>query len=267
METNSSSVVFAVAIERNIDAVNAATGATVYRVGHVQFYRRDRNKLNFIIIPISVAIVVFLFVLTFVLRRLRFVGHALDVLVHLRREFRDAQKRRHIVAELEKKKGAESKKATTANPDPRSDERDRLLQLDPTVVGSASGTLGSPKDFTNEQYSGPARTTRDVRSANSAGNFDSQRSLRSSRERMQSPYDQEQRFPPHQYDAEHPDMIPMREPQPRTVIRTIHGDGSPQRDEPGVAFVPIPVQVERSGPHQRHASPYHSDPYYRHGNS
>lgn len=179
------------------------------------------------------------------------------------------QKRRHILNELQKKKDSGEKKSQTiANVDPNANEKQRLLQLDPTVVGSASDTLGSPKDFTNEQYSGRnnrdserSSPSRDNRQGYNDPSFQTQRSLRSSRERMQPPYDSEQG-----------DMIPMREQQPRTVIRTIRDDGNQQyfqqNDDPSSNFVPIPVQVERSGPQQRYvAPPYHSDPYYRHGNN
>ncbi|CAF1210726.1 unnamed protein product [Adineta ricciae] len=243
-----------VAIERHVDEVSAATGATLYKVGNVQFFKRDRNKLNLIIIPISLGLVTLLFVLTFILRQLRY-----------------KQKRRHILNELQKKKEAGDKKSQTiANVDPHANETQRLLQLDPTVVGSASDTLGSPKDFTNEQYPSSGRNNRDSeRSSPSRDNrqgyndtsFQNQRSLRTSRERMQPPYDSEQG-----------DMIPMREQQPRTVIRTIRDDGSQpyyqRNDDPSLNFVPIPIQVERSGPQQRHVPPpYHSDPYYRHENS
>ncbi|CAF1386438.1 unnamed protein product [Adineta steineri] len=239
-----------VAIERHMDEVNEAAAATVYRVGNVQLFKRNRNKLNFIIIPISVGIVILLIVLTFVLRKIR-----------------DAQKRRHIVTELKKKRETDSKKAQTiANVDPHANEKQRLLQLDPTVVGSASDTLGSPKDFTNEKQSSQSRNnpfggdnsnrggspTKDNRST-----FNNQRS---SRERMQGPYEQS-------------DTMPMDERQPRVVVKTIRDDGNhpsyyQQHDDPSTSFVPIPVQVERSGPHQRNvAPPYHSDPYYRHVNS
>ncbi|UJR10397.1 hypothetical protein I4U23_014600 [Adineta vaga] len=243
-----------VAIERHIDDVNVATTATIYSIGNVQLFKRNRNKLNFIIIPIAVGLTIFLFVLTFVLRQLR-----------------NKQKKRHILSELQKKRDAGNKKAQTiANVDPHANEKQRLLQLDPTVVGSASDTLGSPKDFTNEQYTTQGRNTRDYESSSPSRDnrqgyndqsFQNQRSLRSSRERMQPPY-----------DNEHSDIIPMREQQPRTVIRTIRDDGNhssyhPQEDT-SVNFVPIPVQVERSGPHQRYVPPpYHSDPYYRHTNS
>lgn len=62
-----------VAMEREIDDIQKVIGAKVYKIGHIQIYQRDRNFLNFIIIPISVGFVVFLFILTFVLRLIRFV--------------------------------------------------------------------------------------------------------------------------------------------------------------------------------------------------
>lgn len=65
---------FLVAIERHIEEVSAVTGgATVYRVGNVQFFKRDRNKLNLIIIPISVGLTLLLIGITFFLRHLRFI--------------------------------------------------------------------------------------------------------------------------------------------------------------------------------------------------
>ena len=212
---------------------------------------------------------------------------------------RYGQKHRHIVAELQKKKDATAKKGqTVANPDPNASEKQRLLQLDPTVVGSASGTLGSPKEFTNETYPSSSRPNpltggfnRDQRDAppslpskdnrapyNNRDTSPTQRSGGNSRDRDQAPYENAPRFSPSQgqypYDSQHPDMIPLQEQQPRVVVRTIREDPTPGSDypqqytEPSARFVPIPVQVERSGPQQRFAAPpYHSDPYYRHGNS
>jgi len=90
---------------------------------------------------------------------------------------------------------------------------------------------------------------------------------------MHVPYENEPRFSPNQYESQHQDMIPMHEQQPRVVVRTIRDDGNhpsynQQYEEPSSTFVPIPVQVERSGAHQRFVPPpYHSDPYYRHVNS
>ncbi|CAF4869830.1 unnamed protein product, partial [Rotaria magnacalcarata] len=43
------------------------------------------------------------------------------------------------------------------NIDPLANDKQRLLQLDPTVVGNVSDTMGSPKEFTMEQYSSPIR--------------------------------------------------------------------------------------------------------------
>ena len=63
-----------VAIERRLEDVTAVVGAPLYSVGNVQLYKRGRNLLNFIIIPISVAFTILLFVLTFVLRRVRSVS-------------------------------------------------------------------------------------------------------------------------------------------------------------------------------------------------
>jgi len=130
--------------------------------------------------------------------------------------------------------------------------------------------LGSPKGFTTEQYSSPSRNisreyqgapppvpSKENRPPYDDTSFQNQRTNRSSRERMQVPYENQPRFP----TTDDPDMIPMQEQQPRVVVRTIRDDGNQS------SFVPIPVQVERSGPHQRFPPPYHSDPYYRHGNS
>jgi hypothetical protein len=61
------------AIIRRKDEVGAAVRAVVFSIGNVQLYQRNRNKLNLIIIPVSIGFVVFLFVLTYFLRRMRFV--------------------------------------------------------------------------------------------------------------------------------------------------------------------------------------------------
>jgi hypothetical protein len=196
-------------------------------------------------------------------------------------KFRYGQKRRHIMTKLQEKKETEAKKLQTiANIDPHASEKQRLLQLDPTVVGSASDTLGSPKGFTTEQYSSaprnnnsnqggpppiPSKDNRPPYNRDDDPSVQNQRSK--SRERIQAPYENQSRFPTnqYQYERDQPTMIPMQEQQPRVVVRTIRDD---DRDQPSSTFVPIPVQVERSGAHQRFvAPPYHSDPYYRHGNS
>lgn len=89
---------------------------------------------------------------------------------------------------------------------------------------------------------------------------------------MQGPYENQPRFTTGQspYGSERSDMIPMHEQQPRVCIRTIRGDENQapyyQNDNPSSGFVPIPVQVERSGSQPRHnAPPYHSDPHYQQG--
>jgi hypothetical protein len=137
--------------------------------------------------------------------------------------------------------------------------------------------MGSPKEFTQRKSSSPTRKnpsggfnsdnqggpppipSKDNRppyyNRNDETSFQNQRPLRSSRERMHPPYENETHYP---------GMIPMQEQQPRVVIRTTRDDES----LPSSTYIPIPVQVERSGPHQRNvAPPYHSDPYYRHVNS
>jgi hypothetical protein len=54
--------------------VSETIRATIFRIGNVQLYKHNRNALNFIIIPISVGFVLILAILTFVLRRVRFVN-------------------------------------------------------------------------------------------------------------------------------------------------------------------------------------------------
>ncbi len=61
------------AVIRRKDEVNVATSKIVFRIGNVQLYARNRNKLNLIIIPASIGFIIFLIVLTFSLRRMRFV--------------------------------------------------------------------------------------------------------------------------------------------------------------------------------------------------
>lgn len=81
-----SGLFFSVAIERKLAEANDAVDAHIFKVGHVQLFQRNRNLLNFIIIPISVGLTLLLIVITFVLRRLRFV-HVNDpiYLISLRR--------------------------------------------------------------------------------------------------------------------------------------------------------------------------------------
>lgn len=61
------------AIIRKKDEVNAATSQTVFRIGNVQLYQRNRTKLNLIIIPSSIGFILFLAGMTFFLRRMRFI--------------------------------------------------------------------------------------------------------------------------------------------------------------------------------------------------
>jgi hypothetical protein len=68
------------AIIRMKKEVSDATGLTFFRIGNVQLYERDRNKLNLIIIPVSIGFIVFLAVLTFCLRRMRFVKSPISIL-------------------------------------------------------------------------------------------------------------------------------------------------------------------------------------------
>lgn len=221
-------------------------------------------------------------------------------------EFRNSQKRRHIMAELLKKKEASVKKAQTiANIDPLANDKQRLLQLDPTVVGNVSDTMGSPKEFTNESFPTPTRSN-----ANNTGDqrffnrefqgvpppipskenrppyhkvdedtsFQAQRPVKSSRERMHVPYESETRFSPthsqYCYESQYPEMVSMHEQHPRVVVRSVRDEGNyptyhqqPYEDS-SKTFVSIPVQIEHSTSHQRFVPPpYHSDPYYPHVNS
>lgn len=195
-----------------------------------------------------------------------------------------------MVAELKKKRElAEKKTGTTPNIDPYSTDQSRLIVRDPNVVGSASNTLGSPKNFTNDQHSSPSRTnpsgnddkrdnqispatlSKDNRTSNN-NNQDKQ-----DRDKYQTFDDGAKLLPTQcqpQYDTSYTDTIPMQEVQPRVVVRTVRGDGSqpayPQSNlEQSTKFVPIPVQVERSGgSNQQYVQPpYHSDPYYKSVNS
>ena len=61
------------AIVRLKNEVYRATSLVFYRIGDVQLYERDKNHLNLIIIPASIGFIVFLAILTFCLRRMRFV--------------------------------------------------------------------------------------------------------------------------------------------------------------------------------------------------
>ncbi|CAF1239216.1 unnamed protein product [Rotaria magnacalcarata] len=276
------------AIIRKTDQVNAITHATLFRIGNVQLYTRIRNQLNAIIIPVSIGFVSFLFILTFSLRQMR-----------------AKQKRQHIIMELQKRKGATTKKAPVIpNIDPLANDKQRLLQLDPTVVGNVSDTMGSPKEFTMEQYSSPIRfntkTAADNRyyqgtsfppvvpskenrtayaNRDNETSFQTQRPLKSSRENMHIQYEKEphvsSNHSQYQYEPQYPDMISMQEQNPRVVVRSIRDDANypayhqPQQyEDTSQKFVSIPVQVEQSSSYQRFVSPpYHSDPYYPQTNS
>jgi len=236
------------AIIQKKDAVNAAIHGHVFSSGNVRFYERDRNKLNLIIIPASVGFVTLLFILTFFLRRMR-----------------DKQKREHIISELQKKREVSQKKIQTLpmtmpNIDPFANDKQRLLQLDPTVVGNVSHTMGSSKQFTNEQYVSrktnhvpPLTTTNDQRTFNRTTKqndvddnedvpppippkdnrppyykreeenpFASQRPVKTSHERMYVPFENETRFSP--THGQQIDMVALQEKQPRVIVRSIRDD-------------------------------------------
>lgn len=276
----------------------------------MQLYRRNKNKLNLIIIPASIGFIIFLAILTFCLRRMRF-----DSIDSFPWNFtncfscRNAQKHRHIVSELQKKREAALKKAQTIpNVDPHANDKQRLLQLDPSVVGKVSDTMGSPKQFTKEpspirnNIKSPSdhqlssnREPRDVPPPipskenrppyyNRDGDlaFQTQRSLKSSRERIHIPHENDRRYIPthsqYPYDTRYEENFSMHEQPPRVIVRSIREDDnypiyhSQTYDDPSKTFVSIPVHVEHSsggsGLHQRYMPPpYHSDPYYSHVNS
>jgi hypothetical protein len=211
------------------------------------------------------------------------------------------------VSELQKKKEASLKKVQIVpNIDPHANDKQRLLQVDPTVVGNVSDTMGSPKEFTNEPNPTPTRSnatnTNDQRFLNREHqaappppipskenrapyhnrdddtSFQTQRPLKSSRERVHVPYESETRFSPghsqHRHEPQYPEMVSMHEQHPRVVVRSVRDDGNyptyhqQPYEESSKTFVSIPVQIEHSGPHQRFVPPpYHSDPYYPHVNS
>jgi hypothetical protein len=151
--------------------------------------------------------------------------------------------------------------------------------------------MGSSKEFTEEKYTSPTRSAITNSGDHSVSNleyqglppppkptkenrlaysnreddtsFQPQRPLKSSRERMPVPYENESRFSPghsqYQYEPQ----------QPRVVVRSVRDDDNhptyyqQQREESSKTFVSIPVQIEHSNPHQRYVPPpYHSDPYY-----
>lgn len=185
------------------------------------------------------------------------------------------------------------------NIDPLANDKQRLLNSDPTVVGNVSHTTGSSKEFTNDQYTNVNRTNT-VHAVNSRiyGRDDEdspppipskenrapyykredeiplhpKTSWNSSRERINFVNDREFRFTPNhnhfQHDAQNIPMIPMQEHQPRVVVRSIRDDSNfpilfHQQQESPASFVTIPVHIEHSAPHSRFtSSPYHSDPYY-----
>ena len=222
--------------------------------------------------------------------------------------FRHRQKRDHIIAELEKKRDANQKKTLTIpNLDPHANDKQRLLQLDPTVVGNVSHTTGSSKEFTADKFAPPNRQqpanasdqrtyTRQQQDApppipskenrapyykqDDDTTFQMQRPLKSSRERMHVPYENDARFSPthaqYHNEPEHLDMVSMQQSQPRVVVRSIRDDSNfpsyyqqqTQYQDSSPTFVSIPVQIEHSASHQRFVPPpYHSDPYYPQVNS
>lgn len=232
----------------------------------------------------------------------------------IRTNFRDQQKRQHIISELEKRREANLRKMnsmTMPNVDPFANDKQRLLQLDPTVVGNVSHTMGSSKEFTNEEYVArkanhvhtTAPTMNDQRVYNRGQVQDdipppippkdnrppyykreediplsTQRSFKTSHERMHVPIENDVRFSPshsqYHQEPQHIDMITLQEKQPRVVVRSIRDDEKyssyyhqTEFDDSTPSFVSIPVQIEHSGSHQRFGSPYHSDPYYPHINS
>ena len=280
--------------------VSDATGLIFFRIGNVQLYERNRNKLNLIIIPASIGFIIALAVMTFCLRRMRFVKLLITISNQTLPVFfycRYRQKHRHIVSELQKKKEASLKKALImANTDPQASDKQRLLQVDSNVVGNVSDTMGSSKAFTKEppvtrpnvantvDHRFPNRDYSDIpppipskenrppyhNRDDESSSFQTQRSFKSSRERMHVSYEGEARYSPthlqYFYETTHPpEMLLINEQQPRVIVRSVR---DPMYEDSSKTFVSIPIQVEHSTPHQRFIPPpYHSDPYYPHANT
>jgi hypothetical protein len=178
--------------------------------------------------------------------------------------FRNQQKREHIISELQKKREVSQKKTlnlpmTMPNIDPFANDKQRLLQLDPTVVGNVSHTMGSSKQFTNEQYVSrktnhvpPLTTTNDQRTFNRSTKqndgvdddvpppippkdnrapyykreeenpFASQRPVKTSQERTYVPFENDTRFTP--THGQQIDMVALQEKQPRVIVRSIRDE-------------------------------------------
>ncbi len=187
---------------------------------------------------------------------------------------------------------------TIPNIDPLANDKQRLLQLDPSVVGNVSDTTGSSKVFTKEPSTtrNNAANTDDHRLTNrdcqdvpppippkenrppyynrdDEALFQTQRLSKSSRERMHVPYESETRYSPthlqYHYETREPEMLLIHEQHPRVVVRSVRDDiNHPMYEDSSKTFVSIPIQIEHSISYQRFVPPpYHSDPYYPHANS
>ncbi|CAF1265816.1 unnamed protein product [Didymodactylos carnosus] len=297
------------ALLRHTTEIEAITRSRLIKIDSIQVYERNRDSLNLIIIPTSCSVIILLAIVTFGLRSIR-----------------EKQKRRHIEGELEKRRTAKQRAANSANSDPNAGEKQRLLQPEP-LVGRASDTLGSPKEFTNDRddprltrpfrqdtnannriYTQDSPTIIDIRSdpASTGGSYYRQPSdermsrpyrdeqvqyrdeidgrssrqdpqpMRSSRERMQNPYNDN---PAHRFSPNHDEILMTERDQmyqamppsaymvtnlPRVVVRSVHADADfasyhPQQQQQHhhqdeTMFVPIPVQIERGGVHARFPS-------------
>ena len=204
---------------------------------------------------------------------------------------------------LKKRQATERKIPKIANTDTNATDIQSLLQLDPSgVVDKAPETIFSSKQITTDasplsiQNNQSSNKQRDFASQSEPVaspvelkenrspyyerqeevSFRSQPSGKSYRERVPVPFESgshySSAYSQNHHEPQRLEMVPMHEPQPRVVVRSICDDDNysgfyrPQQYEGSSStFVSIPIQIEESVPHQRYvSSTYHSDPYYSH---
>ncbi|CAF0880161.1 unnamed protein product [Didymodactylos carnosus] len=318
------------AIIRHTDAIRQITGATLIKIDDIQIYKRDRNFLNLIIIPSACGFILLLGILTFGLRFIRERQKRRHIVSELKKrgpsKARAANKNepnsdekqsllpREPIAGKESDKIGSSKQITherddsragrSSRPDTSANNRRPIqdpphisnVSNDPTAGGNYRPDFDERMSRPNRDERVPYRDTMDGRSSRQDPQF-----IRSSQERIQTPYDNRtRRFSPNrdelhmtERDHMHRSMPPpsyLDANPPRVVVRSVPADADfvpyyrqqQYHQHPDESmFIPIPVQIERGGVHARFptydnrmqpsGSPHYdrqqTQPYYRHINT
>ena len=173
-------------------------------------------------------------------------------------------------------------RAVDKAPDPISSSKQITTDTSPLSTQNTQSSSNRPRDFPSPSESLPSPVALKENQSpyyerQEEVSFRSQPPGKSFRERVPVPFESgshySSAYSPNHREPQRLEMVPMHEPQPRVVVRSICDEDNysgfyrPQHYEGSSStFVSIPIQIEESVPHQRYvSSTYHCDPYYSHG--